>query len=221
MRLVNQGRNDPNSSELFGRVVSILDQARSKVVTTINNQMVLAYWGIGRELVNHIQGGEERAEYGEQVIQTLSQQLTQKYGKGFSVTNLRYFRLFYLTYSDRKPEIHHTVCDEFDAAHDSCSESEVYNDNYADLDSVLNKGGIVRGFSSRLSWSHYRTLTKVENLAERLFYEIVEAAMTKIQAIQETIEALSYPLSLGYCSLEALPPDNLDSRLTVSESGIS
>jgi hypothetical protein len=63
-----------------------------------------------------LQGGEERAEYGERLLGDLSEQLTKRYGRGFSVTNLRYFRLFYQVFyqvfSDRAPEIHHSSSDE-------------------------------------------------------------------------------------------------------------
>jgi len=77
--------------ELFDRVVSILEQARGNVVRAVNSNMVMAYWLIGREIVQELQGGEERAEYGKQVLENLSNQLKERYGKGFSITNLRYF----------------------------------------------------------------------------------------------------------------------------------
>jgi hypothetical protein len=69
-------------------------------------------WLIGREVVVALQGGEDRAEYGERLLGELSEQLTKRYGRGFSVTNLRYFRLFYQAFSDRIPEIHHSTSDE-------------------------------------------------------------------------------------------------------------
>lgn len=86
---------------LFQRVVSILENARSHVVLTVNAQMVAAYWLIGREIVEEEQHGEARAAYGERLIEGLSEMLTQRYGKGFSSTNLKYFRTFYLAFSDR------------------------------------------------------------------------------------------------------------------------
>lgn len=86
---------------LFGRVVSILEQARKNVVRSVNSNMVTAYWLIGREIVQEVQGGEERAEYGKQAIANLSIRLTERYGKGFSETTLQYFRKFYLAYPER------------------------------------------------------------------------------------------------------------------------
>ena len=97
---------------LFARVREILDHARGSVVRTVNSEMVLAYWHIGREIVDQMQRGESRAEYGRQVLEALSQRLVRHYGKGFSVTNLKYLRLFYQTYADRTPEIRHKPCDE-------------------------------------------------------------------------------------------------------------
>ena len=64
---------------LFGRVVSILEQARGNVVRAVNSNMVLAYWLIGREIVQELQGGEERAKYGKRVVEDLSARLTERY----------------------------------------------------------------------------------------------------------------------------------------------
>ena len=86
---------------LFGRVVSILDQARGNVVRAVNTNMVLAYWLIGREIVQELQGGEARAEYGKKVVEELSARLTERYGKGFSSKVLWSFRQFHLVYSNR------------------------------------------------------------------------------------------------------------------------
>ena len=86
---------------LFERVVSILDQARGNVVRAVNSNMVLAYWLIGREIVQQVQGGKGRAEYGEKIVDDLSARLTERYGKGFSAQTLWKFRLFYQAYADR------------------------------------------------------------------------------------------------------------------------
>lgn len=86
---------------LFERIVSILEPARGNVVRAVNSNMVLAYWLIGREIVQELQGGEDRAEYGKKVIADLSGRLTERYGKGFSSRVLWSFRQFYLVYSSR------------------------------------------------------------------------------------------------------------------------
>ena len=150
-------------ADLMGRVISILDQARVNVVRAVNSNMVLAYWLIGREIVQALQGGEGRADYGSQLLGELSAALKKRYGRGFSVTNLRYFRLFYQAYASRQP-IHHEARDEL-ATIDTAT---VLLDMSAALASVDQQ----RGFSPRLGWTHYRTLCSVANHAERLFYEI-------------------------------------------------
>ncbi len=80
---------------LFDRVVSILEQARGNVVRTVNSNMAMAYWLIGREIVQELQDGKKRAEYGKQVIEDLAVQLKKRYGKGFSAPTLWNFRQFY------------------------------------------------------------------------------------------------------------------------------
>ncbi|MDO9542165.1 MAG: PDDEXK nuclease domain-containing protein [Kiritimatiellia bacterium] len=155
-------------SRLFDRVISILEQARSNVVRAVNSNMVVAYWLIGREIVQALQGGEERAEYGQQVIENLSARLTERYGKGFSTTNLKYFRLFYKAYPTRLVEIRHPPGDELALAPKS----------HPAGDELINHGiphpvgtELGQDFSPQLSWSHYRALMRVENVEARDFYE--------------------------------------------------
>jgi predicted nuclease of restriction endonuclease-like (RecB) superfamily len=152
---------------LFDRVAAILERAQTSVVLSLNSQMVLAYWHIGREVVHLLQEGEGRAEYGQGLIDELSTRLTKRYGKGFSATTLRYFRTFYQVYADRVPEIRH-MGGEFSAAQIHHTAGSVLED----LALVVEKGEPVRGFSAVLGWSHYRTLMKVSSRPERLFYEI-------------------------------------------------
>jgi len=158
----------PEGDNLFDRVVSILEQARSNAVRAVNNNMVIAYWLIGREIVQEIQGGDERAEYGKQVIEQLSAKLNHRYGRGFSTTNLRYFRTFYTVYSNRIPEIRHITCGEFKTSAKRHTQSGVLDA----MTLAVEQAGIDRGFSPNLGWSHYRALMNVEHQNERLFYEI-------------------------------------------------
>jgi len=147
-----------------GRVVAIIEDARSRVVRTVNSEMVLSYWHIGREIVEYVQRGESRAEYGEQVIEDLSAQLLARVGRGYSTRNLWYFRNFYLTYRERSPSIR---AEEFRT-------SLVQNPKPIDAAKILHEAGaeFARGFSGRLSWTHYRALLKVSDPAARAFYEI-------------------------------------------------
>lgn len=193
----------PEKGELFDRVVSILEQARTNVVRSVNSNMVIAYWLIGREIVQEFQRGEDRAEYGKKLIEDLSAKLREHYGKGFSTTNLRYFRLFYQTFSDRSPEIRHMLCDESKGRtgkrqihHKAC---DVLND----LSLAIEKSDSIRGFSPALSWSHYRTLTKVKNQNERLFYEIESLHESRLEAaIIDNLQAFLLELGKGFAFVD-------------------
>ncbi|HND52734.1 MAG TPA: DUF1016 N-terminal domain-containing protein [Pirellulaceae bacterium] len=60
----------------------MLEQGRANVVRSVNFNMLLAYWLTGREIVQVVQAGEERAEYGKQLLANLSKRLTARYGTG-------------------------------------------------------------------------------------------------------------------------------------------
>lgn len=178
--------------DLFDRVVSILDRARDRIVRSVNSEMVIAYWYIGREIVEHLQARKKRAAYGQQLLESLSSRLRLRYGKGFSVTNLRYFRLFYQAYADRSPKIRHKPCDELPIS-DTGQKHHKTVDVFEDLVSAIRSADSINGFASMLSWSHYRTLTKVEHRAERLFYEIeAERQGWSVPQLERQIDSLLF-----------------------------
>jgi len=84
---------------LYSQVAEILKTARQQVVRQVNTTMVHTYFEIGRLIVEDEQNGKERAEYGKHVLKELSKQLTEEFGKGFSVENLDRMRFFYKIYS--------------------------------------------------------------------------------------------------------------------------
>jgi len=84
---------------LYSQVAEILKTARQQVARQVNSVMVATYFEIGRLIVEDEQNGKERAEYGKHVLKELSKQLTEEFGKGFSVENLDRMRFFYKIYS--------------------------------------------------------------------------------------------------------------------------
>ena len=88
--------------ELYQQIHGILHAARQQSYRAVNTAMVEAYWQIGRRIVEHEQGGEARAAYGQGVLAALAARLTEDFGKGFTTANLRNFRQFYLTFSDEQ-----------------------------------------------------------------------------------------------------------------------
>lgn len=94
-------KREIENMEIVKNVIDLLENARKKVVTTVNQTMVLTYFEIGRMIVEEEQKGENRAEYGKKILKILSKKLTEKYKKGFSLTNLKQIRSFYLVYSEK------------------------------------------------------------------------------------------------------------------------
>ena len=84
------GKEEDN---LYVQIKNILITARARAYSAVNFAMVEAYWLIGKQIVEE-QGNSERAEYGAQLLKYLSERLTRDFGKGFTVTNLTYMRLF-------------------------------------------------------------------------------------------------------------------------------
>jgi hypothetical protein len=178
--LITKDSKMAEESSLFDRVVQILEQTRANVVRAVNSSMVTAYWLIGREIVLELQGGDERAEYGKQVIEKLSRQLTQRYGSGYSATNLKYFRSFYLAYPNRLTQIGRPMGAEF-ADDELKSPHKIYP-----ADSEFEQS-----FSPQLSWSHYRALMRIAKLDARDFYEreTIECGWDKRSLERRLIEA--------------------------------
>jgi len=137
-----------------------LDAARGQIVRAVNHVTVAAYWHIGREVVETLQEGEERAAYGKRVIERLAQRLTEHYGKGFSATNLGYFRQFYLAYRSRIPH---------------APRGELPQGQALALIPHSVRGELPPAFHPNLSWTHYRVLIRVSDIEARQFYE-TEAA---------------------------------------------
>lgn len=172
------------SDALFDRIVSILDQARGNVVRAVNTNMVLAYWLIGREIVQDFQAGEERAQYGKQLLSDLSTRLTKRFGNGFSVPNLQNFRKFYLAYSTRvtmDSDIQYPLGTksvkgriQYPMGRESSQTAILHPTGKALMPagkSHVTGDELQQGFSPQLSWSHYRALMRVENRDARDFYE--------------------------------------------------
>jgi len=97
-----------NEDGFYSKILDLLKSARKTVVQSVNKTIVDTYFEIGRLIVEEEQNGKSKAEYGQNLIAELSQKLTTEFGKGFSTTNLKQMRTFYLTYSKGQ-----TVSDEF------------------------------------------------------------------------------------------------------------
>jgi len=195
----------PAVDALFGRVATIVESARNQVVRTVNATTVTAYWLIGRELVEAIQQGEPRASYGQALIARLAERLTERYGKGFSATNLAYFRQFYLVYSDR---IHHPAGGESL----TLTPGTILHPPGGELAARANAeifhpagGKFVPAFHPNLSWSHYRALMRVTDNEARSFYESEAAqANWSRRDLERQINSLYYQRLLASANRPAM-----------------
>jgi predicted nuclease of restriction endonuclease-like (RecB) superfamily len=156
---------DTRLDTVYRQIREILEQARANVARSVNTEMVRAYWLIGREVVEEEQNGSVRAGYGDELIDQLAARLRADFGRGYTPTNLRYMRLFYLAYPNLLArEIHHAVRDEFERKARELVSS-----------ATMDEGPPTGVLNPNLSWTHYRVLTKVDSPLARAFYE-VEAA---------------------------------------------
>ena len=102
-QVVKRGMAEPDEhgasyQAIFGDVSKIIDAARDSATRSVNAAITAAYWLIGRRIVEFEQSGGERAEYGAALIERLAEDLTGRFGRGFSRQNIQNMRLFYLSY---------------------------------------------------------------------------------------------------------------------------
>jgi predicted nuclease of restriction endonuclease-like (RecB) superfamily len=162
-----------NYSNLLNRIANILIEARVKVVREINKAQVLAYWEIGREIVDFEQKGMVRAEYGEELIVRLAKDMTERFGKGFSERNLRNMRAFYLNFPIRQTVSAESI--EKGKSQIPSGKSETVSRKSSILQTLSAKSQKLQipsdEFEPMLPWSHYCELLKVEKPLARSFYE--------------------------------------------------
>ena len=141
---------------------SIVSKARSKAFAAVNYSLVERNWRIGQRIVEQEQNGASRAEYGKHVIEVASAALTEEFGKGFSETNIRTFRKFFLIFNNL--EIQQTL-----SAESNLPKQQTLSD---ELSSHFQKGQTPPAQSELrlLPWSHYERLIRVEDKKAREWY---------------------------------------------------
>ena len=147
---------------LVNDLKTIVSKARSKAFAAVNYSLVERNWRIGKRIVEEEQNGASRAEYGKHIIEVASAALTEEFGKGFSETNIRTFRKFFLIF--RNLEIQQTV-----SAESNLPKQQTLSDN---LSSHFQKGQTPPAqFKLRLlPWSHYERLIRIEDKRARDWY---------------------------------------------------
>lgn len=146
-------------ASIHNGIVALLDDARHTVAYSVNALMTASYWDIGRRVIEAEQKGRRRAGYGEQLIARLSNDLTARFGRGFSVDNLENMRRFFLTYS--RSMISETVSRKSGKQRDPTN-SETLSRNFELTE-------LAQFFT--LPWSAYVRLLSVKDAYARQFYE--------------------------------------------------
>lgn len=100
--------------KLLNTIVGLIDSARTKVATVVNQELTLLYWNIGKKINEDILNNE-RADYGKKIIPELSNSLTTIYGKGFNKRNLQNFVKLNFIFQDQN--ILHTLCAKLSWSH--------------------------------------------------------------------------------------------------------
>jgi len=142
--------NDKEVNPIFEQIKGLINDSRNRVYTAVNTEMLNLYWNIGK-VIMEIQQGNERAAYGDAVLEKLSEKLTNEFGKGFSERNLERMRKFYMCFS------------------------------------------ISTTLSSKLSWSHYLELIRIDEENKRKFYfnECINSRWS-VRELQRQIASLLY-----------------------------
>ncbi len=166
-----QSKTDGLAS-LITEVRALIVLARNAAASTVNTLQVRTNFEIGRRIVEHEQKGEKRAKYGAELLKALSAQLTNEFGRGFSVTNLKLMRQLFVEFRSR---IGQQAIDQFRI-------QQIPSVNFAQPSkgqTAPDQSGIVqiseqaiRKSPFTLSWTHYIILLTIKDPDERSFYEI-------------------------------------------------
>lgn len=152
---------------LIKEIRGLITAARNAVINNINIAQVITNFEIGRRIFQFEQEGKKRAGYGEKILAKLSKKLTQEFGKGFSLTNLKLMRQFFILYS---PLIGQIASDQLSKLRKSQTMSGQLQKTQTPFAQFQKVNKTSRLFT--LSWSQYVFLIGIKDANTRSFYEI-------------------------------------------------
>ena len=168
-------------SNLTTDIASFIEQGRKAAVRYVNTALVVTYWLIGRRIVEYEQKGKKRADYGEELLVCLAGDLTSRFGKGFSKSNLFMMRTFYLTYPEK--QIFQTVSGKLLATEAGKIQKVQTVSGISDV--------LIQKFP--LSWSHYCLLLRLDDSLKREFYEAECASGNwSVRQLDRQIQSMLY-----------------------------
>ena len=151
---------------LIGGIAELLETARRASARTVNALMTATYWEIGRRIVEFEQAGKSKAQYGEEVIDQLASDLTNRFGRGFTRSNLFNMRAFYVA----NPRIVQTASGQLGLPGKIQTTS---GKSTGQKGQTVSDQSAVRDIAGRfpLPWSHYVRLLSTKSAEARRFYE--------------------------------------------------
>ena len=186
-----------NTENLYKNILNLLKNSREQVLRTVNSTMVKTYFEIGRLIVEDEQKGFERAEYGKETLKNLSVRLTKEFGKGFSATNLKQMKNFYLAY-----KISQTVSDQFKLSWSHylvLMRMENLNErNFYEIEAINNNWSL-RELKRQFNSALYERLVLSKNK------EKVKELALKGQIIEKPSDVVKDPYILEFLGLEEKP----------------
>lgn len=147
--------------DLFEKSKLLIDNARGAIGVFVNSVTVYTSYLLGKYMVEEEQQGVDRAKYGAKILDSLSNYLTEEYGRGFSRSNLSGMRKFYMVYRDRDAAI----------VQSSIGQLRLMQENGIVQSPIGQLKIDYQNFPFKLSWTHYQVLMTIENPEERIFYE--------------------------------------------------
>lgn len=165
---------DQDDTSFVGDLKIIVGSAREYCYRAANLMQVVSNWLVGWRIVEQEQHGSKRAEYGKHIIELASKALTEEFGNGYSETNIRSFRRFYLEF--KNIQIQQMVSADFKKTLTQIQQTlpaesgmtNSFQHNSLISNNEDNNAGMV--FPTQLSWSHYERLMRVSDINARQWY---------------------------------------------------
>jgi predicted nuclease of restriction endonuclease-like (RecB) superfamily len=187
----------PGYDAVLSGMVELLESARRAASRAVNAAMTATYWEMGRRVVEFEQGGSERARYGEGMLKRLTRDLTLRFDRGFSLTNLKQSRKFFLLYRDiEREDTSSSGVGRLPSPQKGQTASDLLDPASPEIAPPRAPETLTPRFP--LPWSHYVQLLKVEKPQARAFYE-AEALRCgwTVKQLERQITTLFYERTLA------------------------
>lgn len=187
------------TNSMMNEIRELVLNARQNVAVQVNTELLSTYWNIGKIIVEHEQENKNRADYGKQTLKLLSKDLTQEFGKGFSVSNLQFMRRFYQVY-----QIQQTVSVKLSWSH-YCELLTISDEDKRSFyeKEAINSGWSIRELKRQISTSLYERLLLSEGKANK---ETVLALAEKGIEMTKPVDIIKDPYVFEFLGIQENKP---------------